>query len=94
VPCAGLAPLVALAARAGFAGHVPCEGVGDQGPNPWLKVPALVVGMVAGADSIVRCSAGLDSDTRAPSRLRQDAHVAFDHAITVWGPRGNSGDGL
>ena len=36
----------------GRAGHVPCEGVGDQGANPGLKVPALVAGMVAGADSI------------------------------------------
>ena len=34
-------------------------------------------------DLDVRCSAGLGSDTRAPSRQRQDAQVAFDRAITV-----------
>jgi hypothetical protein len=54
VSCAGLAPVVALAGRAGLAEltashvHVP----GEQGANPQLKVPALVAGMVAGADSI------------------------------------------
>ena len=60
----------------GRAGHVPCEGVGDQGANPGLKVPALVAGMVAGADSINdmdllrRGGMGrLFSGVRAPSTL-------------------------
>src|SRR5450830_1674223 len=54
VSCAGLAPVLALAERAGLADlvgahlHLPGEG----GANPHLKVPALVAGMVAGADSI------------------------------------------
>jgi hypothetical protein len=34
-------------------------------------------------DAVFDAQPGWDSDTRAPSRLRQDAHVAFDHAITV-----------
>jgi Transposase DDE domain group 1 len=54
VSCAGLAPLVALAARAGLpelaTRHLRVPG--QQGANPGLKVPALVAGMVAGADSI------------------------------------------
>jgi hypothetical protein len=54
VSCAGLAPVVALGARAGLAEltarHVRVPG--EQGANPQLKVPALVAGMVAGADSI------------------------------------------
>src|SRR5207344_2502560 len=54
VSCAGLAPVVALRARAGLAEltarHVRVRG--EQGANPQLKVPALVAGMVAGADSI------------------------------------------
>ena len=54
VSSAGLAPLVALAARAGLA-ELATSRVrvrGEQGANPGLKVPALVAGMVAGADSI------------------------------------------
>ena len=54
VSCAGLAPVVALGTRAGLAeltgSHVRVPG--EQGANPGLKVPALVAGMVAGADSI------------------------------------------
>ena len=54
VSCAGLAPVVALAARAGLAeltrSHVRVWG--EQGANPGLKVATLVAGMVAGADSI------------------------------------------
>ena len=54
VSCAGLAPVVALGARAGLAEltgtHVDVPG--EQGANPQLKVPGLVAGMVAGADSI------------------------------------------
>lgn len=54
VSCAGLAPVVALGTRAGLAEltarHVDVPG--EQGANAWLKVPALVAGMVAGADSI------------------------------------------
>jgi len=54
VSCAGLAPAMALAQRAGLA-----ELVADTltlkakgGVNAHVKVPALVAGMVAGADSI------------------------------------------
>ena len=54
VSCAGLAPVVALAHRCGLAQLVagtltlPAKG----GVNAHLKVPALIAGMVAGADSI------------------------------------------
>ncbi len=54
VSCAGLAPVVALAQRCGLAELVagtltlPAKG----GVNAHLKVPALIGGMVAGADSI------------------------------------------
>ena len=54
VSCAGLVPVMRLAADAGLhdlvAEHVHLPG--EQGANPHLKVPALVGGMVAGADSI------------------------------------------
>jgi hypothetical protein len=54
VSCAGLAPVLQLVERAGFqqlvAAHVKIEEQG--GCNAHLKVPALVGGMVAGADSI------------------------------------------
>ena len=54
VSCAGLAPTMALAQRAGLAqlvsSTVTLKGAG--GANAHLKVPALVAGMVAGADSI------------------------------------------
>ena len=51
---AGLVPVMALAQRAGLADLV-AEHVrpgGDCGVNPHLKVPCLVAGMAAGADSI------------------------------------------
>jgi len=54
VSCAGLAPVLQLAERAGLqdlvAEHVRIAKPG--GGNPELKVPALVAGMIAGADSI------------------------------------------
>jgi Transposase DDE domain group 1 len=54
VSCAGLAPTMALAQRAGLtdlvAGTLTLKAKG--GVNAHLKVPALVAGMVAGADSI------------------------------------------
>jgi Transposase DDE domain group 1 len=54
VSCAGLAPVLALAERAGLleliAEHVRIEKPG--GANAPLKVSSLVAGMVAGADSI------------------------------------------
>jgi len=54
VSCAGLVPVMRLAADAGLhdlvAEHVRLPG--EQGANPHLKIPALVAGMVAGADSI------------------------------------------
>jgi len=51
---AGLVPVMALAGRAGLGGLV-AEHVrpgGECGVNAHLKVPALVAGMAAGADSI------------------------------------------
>ncbi len=54
VSCAGLAPVLELAERAGLQGlvgeHVRISNPG--GGNARLKVPALVAGMIAGADSI------------------------------------------
>ena len=54
VSCAGLAPVLALARRAGLhrlvAGKLTLRGEGAA--NAGLKLPALVAGMVAGADSI------------------------------------------
>ena len=54
VSCAGLAPTLALAQRAGLSDlvgeHLSLRGEG--GANAQLKVPALVAGMVAGADCI------------------------------------------
>ena len=54
VSCAGLAPLLELAERAGLqelvAEHVRIDKRGAG--NARLKVPALVAGMIAGADSI------------------------------------------
>jgi len=54
VSCAGLAPVVQLAERAGF-GRLVGEHVSIGGPggaHPEVKVGSLVAGMVAGADSI------------------------------------------
>jgi hypothetical protein len=54
VSCAGLAPVVALAERCGLtdlvAGKLTLPVLG--GVNAHVKIPALVAGMVAGADSI------------------------------------------
>jgi hypothetical protein len=54
VSCAGLAPVLQLAERAGLqdlvAEHVRIDKTG--GGNARLKVPALVAGMIVGADSI------------------------------------------
>ena len=54
VSCAGLAPVLQLAERAGFAQlvgeHVRIGAPG--GANADVKVAALVAGMIAGADSI------------------------------------------
>ena len=54
VSCAGLAPVLQLAEGAGFqdlvADHVQIRKTG--GARPELKVPSLVAGMIAGADSI------------------------------------------
>ena len=78
VSCAGLAPTMALAQRAGLADLVAhtltLEAIG--GVNAHLKVPALVAGMVAGADSIddmdLLRHGGMDrlfTGVRAPSTL-------------------------
>ena len=78
VSCAGLAPVVALAQRCGLADLVadkltlPAKG----GVNAHLKIPALIGGMVAGADSIdgmdLLRHGGMDrlfGGVRAPSTL-------------------------
>jgi len=54
VSCAGLAPTMALAQRAGLADLVAHTLTlkAEGGVNAHLKVPALVAGMVTGADSI------------------------------------------
>jgi len=54
VSCAGLAPVLRLAERAGF-GQLVAEHVRigkPEGVNADLKIASLVAGMVAGADSI------------------------------------------
>ena len=51
VSCAGLEPVMVLAESCGLSGLV-VEKLSVPSPNPRLKVPALVAGMVAGADSI------------------------------------------
>ena len=78
VSCAGLVPVLELAERAGLADLV-AEQVhlaGEGGANPHLKIPALVAGMVAGADSIddmdLLRHGGMDrlfTGARAPSTL-------------------------
>src|SRR5438552_18445232 len=75
---AGLVPVMALAQRAGLASLV-AEHVrpgGACGVNAYLKIPCLVAGMAAGADSIedmdlLRHGAmpGLFGGLRAPSTL-------------------------
>jgi hypothetical protein len=78
VSCAGLAPVLELAERAGFqelvAEHVRIGRPG--GANPDLKIGSLVAGMVAGADSIDDMTllrhggmARMVSGVRAPSTL-------------------------
>jgi hypothetical protein len=51
---AGLAPVMALAERAGLASRVSARvhPAGDAAANPQLKVACLIAGMAAGADSI------------------------------------------
>jgi hypothetical protein len=75
---AGLVPVMALAQRAGLAGLVAAHvrPGGPCGVNPQLKIPCLVAGMAAGADSIddmglLRHGAlpGLFGGIRAPSTL-------------------------
>src|SRR3954466_10219249 len=51
VSCAGLAPVLALAERAGLSGLL-AEHVSVPSPNAPVKVTALLAGMLAGADSI------------------------------------------
>jgi len=78
VSAAGLVPVLGLAHRCGLgeltARHVEIDAAG--GANPQLKVPAIVAGMVAGADSIDDLDvlrhggmARLFEEVRAPSTL-------------------------
>src|ERR687888_2705960 len=78
VSCAGLAPVLSLAERAGLqrlaAEHVRIDKPGGRFAE--VKVPALVAGMVAGADSIddmdLLRHGGMDrlfGGVRAPSTL-------------------------
>lgn len=78
VSCAGLAPVLRLAERAGFGDlvgeHVRIDQPG--GVNAHVKVPGLVAGMIAGADSIddmeLLRHGGMDrifGGIRAPSTL-------------------------
>ena len=54
VSCAGLVPVLGLAERAGLSSLVAAHVKIDKpaGVNAQLKIPALIAGMVAGADSI------------------------------------------
>src|SRR3954447_428933 len=78
VSAAGLAPVLALAERAGLhqliAEHLTVPG--SAGANTVVKIPSLVAGMVAGADSIddmgLLRHGGMDrlfSEVRAPTTL-------------------------
>jgi len=76
--CAGLAAVLALAARCGLGGLVAdrVRITAKDGANAGVKVVALVAGMVAGADSIddmgLRRHGGMGrlfDDVRAPSTL-------------------------
>src|SRR5829696_1697639 len=78
VSAAGLAPALALAERAGLhelvAEHLTVPG--SAGANLAVKIPALVAGMVAGADSITDMGllrhggmGRLFTEVRAPSTL-------------------------
>ncbi len=78
VSCAGLAPAMALAHRAGLADLVDqhLSLTGEGAANAYLKVPALIGGMLAGADSIddmdLLRHGGMDrlfTGVRAPSTL-------------------------
>jgi hypothetical protein len=73
VSCAGLAPLLALADRAGLrrlvADHVCIEDVG--GANAPAKVTSLVAGMVAGADCIDGIPVSLSKTRRSFSLARE-----------------------
>ena len=79
VSCAGLAPVLALAQRAGLdaliADRLTISAPG--GADPGVKISTLVAGMVAGADSIhdmdVLRHGGMD---RLPKR---SSHVAANH---------------
>ncbi len=75
VSCAGLEPVMRLAASCGLAGLV-AGRMSVPSPNARLKVPALVAGMIAGADSIEDMDllrhGGMDrlfGGVRAPSTL-------------------------
>jgi len=93
VSCAGLVPVLELAQRCGLADLV-ADGVTLRergGVNAHLKVPALVAGMVAGADSIddmdLLRHGGMDrlfDGVRAPSGQRR--YLPFQHWSGRWKP--------
>ena len=76
VSCAGLAPLLALATRAGLAElttrHVRLSG--EQGANPGLKVPALAVSV---PPSITRRARSPRTAPPINGRLAVKAHPPF-----------------
>ncbi len=94
---AGLVPVMALAERAGLPENLVAEHVRpgrERGVNAGLKVPCLVAGMAAGADSIddmdvLRHGAmgALFGGVRAPSTL--GSHLRS----YTWGKRGAAGEG-
>jgi hypothetical protein len=100
VSAAGLAPAMVLAQRAGLsdlvAEHLTLTA--DGGVNAHLKVPALVAGMVAGADSIEDMDllrhggmGRLFTGIRAPSTLGRScarSPSATSASSTPW-PRGS-----
>ena len=98
VSCAGLAPVVALGQRCGLAALVADKltVANTGGVNAAVKVPALVAGMVAGADSIADMDLlrhgglrRLFDGVRAPSTLGTFLRsVTFGHVRQLVSVRG------
>jgi hypothetical protein len=83
VSCAGLASVVVLADACGLAGLV-AEKLSVPSPNARLNVPALVAGMVAGAESIEdkrptsSCARPTHQRHRRPQHCREDHRFVPD----------------